>query len=184
MKKEGWMILLAFLGGILLANLSGKELLANYGILNSYYLNQYTCRNIDCDRLFCIVLLERIKGALCIVVLGKLIGGKYLFYVVESILGMILGFLLVVAFANLGIGGLLVVFGGMFPQWIFYQTDIFLYAKCRLGMEKSVRYGNAAKKERFAYLGIFVIFVVILLLGVFAESYINPLLFDKILKIF
>lgn len=173
-----------FFGGILLANLSGKELLANYGILNSYDLSQYTCRNFDYDRLFCMVFLERIKGAFVIVVLGKLVRGKHLFYVIESALAAIFGVLMVVAISNLGVRGIAVILAGIFPQWIFYQMDIFLYAKCRLGMEKVVRHGSVAKRERLAYLGILMMLVVVLFAGIFAESYLNPPLFDKILKIF
>lgn len=184
MKKKGWVILLAFLGGILLANLSGKTLLTNYGILNTYYLNQYTCHGIDCDRLFCLVLPERIKAALFVVVLGRFINGKYLFYVVESILGVIFGFLMVTAIANLGISGIVVILGGLFPQWIFYQADIYLYGKFRAGVETWVWYKTARKKEVLQYLVFIMMFIMILLLGVIAESYINPVFFDKILKIF
>lgn len=184
MKKKRGMILLAFLGGILLANLSGKELLTNYGILNSYYLNQYTCHSIDCDRLFCIVLLERMKAAFFIVILRKMIGGKHLFYAVESILGAIFGFLTSAAIANLGIAGLAVIFGGIFPQWIFYQAGIFLYAKYRAEIESTTQYGNTGKKELLGYLGIILMLAIIFLIGVVAESYLNPFLFDKILKIF
>lgn len=47
MKKEQWMILLAFLVGIVVANLLDKELLTTYGILNEYFLNQYSYQQID-----------------------------------------------------------------------------------------------------------------------------------------
>lgn len=184
MKKKEWLILAAFLAGILAANLSGRELLSSYGILNRYYLNQYTGQNIDCDRLFGLVLLERLKAALFVVVLGKMIRGKKLFWTVECFLAMTFGFLMAAAVANLGIVGILILIGGTFPQWLFYQADLFLYAESRAGMEQSARYGKNGKKEAFSYGGMLLIFTVIFLLGVIMESYVNPFLFDKILKIF
>ena len=99
---------------------------------------------------------------------------------------MLLGndFLMAAAVANLGIGGILILIGGTFPQWLFYQADLFLYAESRAGMEQSARYGKIGKKEAFSYGGMLLIFTVIFLLGVIMESYVNPFLFDKILKIF
>lgn len=184
MKKKGWMILLAFLAGILLANLSGKELLTNFGILNAYYLEQYTAHGIDCDRLFCIVLLERMKAVLAIVILGKLVRGRNLFFIVESILGAMFGFLLAAAVTNLGLSGMAVMLGAMFPQWLFYQADIFLYTKYRQEIETTVRYGRTEAKKWMASVGVFLMFAITFLLGVLTESYLNPYLLDKILKIF
>lgn len=184
MKRQGWIVLAAFLGGILLANLSGKQLLANDGMMNSYYLKQYACHKIDCDRLFCYVLLERMKAALLIVLLGKAVGGKYLFEIVESILGMILGYFMVAALVNLGIAGLAVLAGGIFPQWLFYQAAFYLYAKCSGDMRMELRYGNRRKRGVILCISMFVAILILFFIGIIAESYLSPHIFEKILKIF
>ena len=97
---------------------------------------------------------------------------------------MALGFLMVAAITNLGIRGIAVVLGGIFPQWIFYQTDIMLYEKYRLSMENSVHYGKAHRKELVVNLGIKMILIIIFLFGIVTESYLNPYLFEKLLEIF
>lgn len=190
MKKSGWLVLAAFLAGILLANLTEKELLTTYGILNSYFLNQYSYRVVDCDGLFCHVLFERLKTALILFLLGRMLNGKAFFVFVECFAAAGFGFLMVVAIANLGVRGIAVTLAGMFPQWIFYVAAFLVF----LGGRQEAYYGGAGRysgvreniwgRALSARAGVFVLLTMLLAAGIVTESYINPVLFGKMLKIF
>lgn len=184
MKKQGGVIFGAFLLGILLANLTGSKFFSDYGILNAYYLNQFAYRNIDCDKLFCFVLFERIKAAVFVVILTRFLKSKYMFCLAESILAMVLGYILVVSIANLGVFGIGIVLGAIFPQWLFYQADLFLYAAYKGSSEAYCLYGKQKYKKIGNRLLILGVLAVIFIAGVVAESYFNPIIFCHILKVF
>ena len=120
MKREWWIILLAFLGGIALTNFLGSELLTTYGILNEYFLQQYSYQTVDGSRLFCHVAVVRVQAALFLYVLGRAIDGRVFELLVKGLAAATFGFICVVAIVNLGARGMLVVLCGLFPQWIFY----------------------------------------------------------------
>lgn len=194
MKKSGWLVLVAFLVGILLANLSGKELLTTYGIMNTYFLNQYSCQAIDCDGLFGHVLLERGKSAVFLFLLGNVLPGKLFLVSVECAASALFGFLMVVAITNLGLGGVALILCGLFPQWIFYGAAFLMFAFYRQEERYSMRErrlaagnltgGRMTARGAYAGAGIFVLVLVLLMLGVVTESYLNPLFMEKILKFF
>lgn len=178
MKKQNWVILLAFLGGVLFANMLGKDLLTNYGILNSYYLDRYTCHEIDCDRLFCYVLMERMKMVAIVVILGRFVGKKHLFCAAESLLAIAFGILITGATMNLGIGGVFIALAALFPQWFFYQITFIGYVQTSLWHIKGVG------KEGIAYVVTLFVLGLLFLIGIIAESYLNPWILSKILKFF
>lgn len=182
MRRSRWLIFLAFLGGIVLANLAGKEVLSGYGILNEYYLNRYSWHALDCDRLFCSVFLERLKAVVLLVLLERLIRGRAYVLLVFSVLAMGIGYLMTVAIVNLGMKGILVILGGIFPQWIFYLLAIVMYGRIRIEQECAA-YRVSRVKELSAQAVIRVLTLALVFLGILIESYLNPILFDKIVKI-
>lgn len=185
-KKQGWLVLIAFMGGILLANLSKRELLTTYGILNTYFLNQYSYSVINYDSLFCHICMERLKDAILIFLLGKLVRGKVFFLFLECLVAATFGFLMVVAITNLGLKGIAVTLCGMFPQWIFYLGALFLYASSIRSNTEPYwnRDGGAVFKTVTAHAGLFLLTALLLFSGVVSESYINPILLKKLLTIF
>lgn len=177
MKKTGWLIFLAFFCGIFLANLLGTGDFA-------YDLNYLFLYEINRERFFASVLSRRIKDVLGLVVLGRIGKGKRLFWIAESILAAVFGFLSVAALVNLGVRGILMLLAGMLPHWIFYQAGIALYARYRTAVEDHRLYGSMNGKERITMAGILLVLSGIFLLGVLSESYIQPILMGLILKIF
>lgn len=185
MKKNGWLVLVAFLAGILLANLSGKELLTTCGILNTYFLDQYAYSVIQYDSLFCSVFMERLKTVIILIMLGKILNGRGFAVVVESLAAAAFGFLMVVAIANLGVRGLVITLCALLPQWIFYLMAITLYASHQMNENYAGVYGGSVQTKQISmHAGICVMLVVLLLLGIVTESYLNPVLLKKLLKIF
>lgn len=183
MKREGWIILLAFLGGIALTNFLGSELLTTYGILNEYFLRQYSYQTVDGSRLFCHVAVVRVQAALFLYVLGRAIDGRVFELLVKGLAAATFGFICVVAIVNLGARGMLAVLCGLFPQWIFYLTALFGYANWRREEGANGRYtmGAHGLRETVTVGGILIVCV---LAGILVESWINPMLLVWLQKIF
>lgn len=184
MKKEHGIVLLAFLGGIVLANLVSREMLMTYGILNEYFLSQYSYQTVDGKRLLCHILVERGKVAFTIFLLGKVMNGKVFAVLIKSLVAAGIGFLIVVAIVNLGVKGIVISLMGLFPQWIFYLAALILYGSIRSETE----YSSLGRREMYVNApGQIVRWILIVLcmgLGVMTESYINPILLAYILKFF
>lgn len=183
MKREWWMILLAFLGGIVCANLLDKELLATYGILNDYFLSQYSYRMVDGNRLFCHVLIERCKAAFIIFLLGRVLGGRVFSVLIKSVFSAAFGFLIVVAIVNLGMRGILVSVCGLLPQWIFYLAALCYYANCRREEDGANWSGGIRSGDFTVYLVRWILLALCMILGILTESYINPVLLGYAFKI-
>lgn len=183
MKREHLVILIAFFGGIVIANLLEKDLLTSYGILNDYFLGQYSSQAIDGNRLFCHVLIERGKTAFIIFLLGRVINGRLFGVLMEGGIAATFGFLVVVAIVNLGVRGIAVSFGGLFPQWLFYLSAIFFYVVCRRE-EGSVIWRISSFGDIPMHLARRSIILLLVFAGIVAESFINPIFFGYILKIF
>lgn len=181
MKKEQWTILLAFLVGIVVANLMNQQLLTTYGILNEYFLNQYSYQTVDGNRLFCHIVMERGKAAFTIFLLGQVLKGNVFSVLIKSVAAALFGFLIVVAIANLGMRGIAVCICGLLPQWTFYLIALFLYANGR--RQTSTWDGGGCSMQMSERLIRGLLILACMVAGMLSESYINPLLFGYLLKI-
>ena len=180
MGKEQWMTLFAFLVGCILTNLLGKDVLTTHGILNEYFLNQFSYHEIDGSRLFCRILLERGKTAIAIFLFGRVMAGKRFSVCTKCIAAVTFGFLMTVAVVNLGIKGIVICLTALFPQWIFYLAVLLFYADCK--REEAERgYYLGDRKKHFVQA---IICVVGVILGIVAECYVNPIFLVFVLKIF
>lgn len=181
-KKELWIILLAFFGGVVVANLIDREFLTTYGIMNDYFLSQYSYQKVDGNRLFCHIVVERGKAAFTIFLFGRVIDNRVFSVLTKSAVAAMFGFLIVVSIVNLGVRGILVSLCGLFPQWILYVMALVCCANEGGGEVESVwdggRYDRSATGWGNRLLAIF-----FLLVGIFTESYINPVILSGLLKI-
>lgn len=185
MKKHGFLICIAFLSGIWLAHMSGSEFLMNYGILNSYYLNQYAYSTISYEDLSGTILWERGKMVFILLLLRKGLNQEVFWIIVEGIISILFGFLLAAAALCLGAAGIAVILAGLFPQWLFYLAAFWVY----LEMAEENRYLPWKTQHgflaRFGFSEMIHIFFMVVLfsLGVLSEIYLNPILLKLILKI-
>ncbi len=179
MGREKWVVLAAFLGGILLANLLDEQLLVSYGVLNDYFLSRYASFHVDQSELFCSVLLERCKAALFIFLLGRAVPRGALPTLLESAVAAGVGFLAVVAVYNLGMSGIVICLGGLLPQWLFYLAALAVYLDAR---RQTVR--GSARWELSAHLLRGCLTLLLLALGILAESFLGPALLRYVLKFF
>lgn len=168
----------AFLFGVVIANVWGKELLTTYGILNTYFLKQYAYANINYDRLLYRLLWVRGKEVAAVLILGKIFRAKIVLLFLECLLAATFGILLVVAVANLGISGILMMLGGVFPQWMFYTAFIIIFFSARIKKEdySGKNIPGVIAGGIFAWM--------LFLVGILLETYVNPVLWQKVLKKF
>lgn len=178
MKWNRYLTVAAFLFGIVIANVWGKELLTTYGILNTFFLKQYAYANINYDRLLYRLLWVRGKEAAAVLILTKVFRAKAVLLFLECLLAVTFGILLVVAITNLGLRGIFMVLSGIFPQWLFYLAAIAIFFSARIKRET---YSGKNIPEVIAECAFTLLFF---LAGILLEVYISPVLWQYILKKF
>lgn len=179
----------AFAVGILLANMMGREAVSNAGILNDYFVEKFQYTEVSGENLFFYIIGERAPLVLLLLMLTLTTFGMVGGILMLSWQGFSVGFMLSTAIAKYGVKGILLVLGGLFPQYLFYLPVYILYCYLtnylRLRWSKD-RIGNGS--DRGYILGAWLVSAAGLLLlfvaGIFLESYMNPLILKKILKIF
>ncbi len=183
-----YLFLAGALLGILLINLGKAALLEHTGLLNEEALYHMKYMTVDGHTLFWYVLGIRVKHLLILAVLSTTYLG--LAAVCSAVVGYgaTAGMFLAVAMIRYGLKGVLLVITAVFPQCLLYVPGFFFLMvwceqTCRfLYFEKGARLGN--KKfllvKLLQCLGVMVVVIV----GCVLESYVNPVIFKKMLKIF
>lgn len=179
----------AFVAGIFLANLMGREAVSNAGILNDYFVEKFQYTEINGQNLFFYVVGERIPLLLLLLSLTLTSLGMAGGILMLSWQGFSVGFMLSAAIAKYGVKGILLVLGGVFPQYLFYFPVYVLYCYLTVHLRQRLNRDKAGNGSERGYIyGAWLIAAVGLLLifvmGIFLESYINPVILKKILKIF
>lgn len=185
-KKLKYLFFGFFFVGILLANLFGKENLAQFGIFHTYFLQQFKYAKIDEMDLFLYLLRARLPmlGILVLFGITEFWYPMHILFVAWN--GGALGFLLVSALSNLGLKGTLLVIFSLFPQYIFY---VLLYLMV-LEMQVLMHGGNgsisigAGVKRKGRYFLLTGMMLLLFSFGILTETYINPYIMKNILKIF
>lgn len=179
MKRQGYLVLAAFLAGIVGANLMGEHILTTYGILNTFYLDQYTNTQLAYEHLLVRICIVRLKSAGVLWLLGSVIKGTAFFLLSKCFVAGTVGFFMVAAIENMGAAGLIVAVCALLPQWVFYLLAWLLYSSCRIKMSHYVS-GN----QRLEYIGVYAVIFLCIGAGIVTETYLNPLLLQQILKYF
>lgn len=181
MKREHWIVLFAFLGGIVLANLLDREMLMTYGILNEYFLSRHSYQQADGNRLLCYIIVERSKAAFTIFLLGKVMTGKRFVVLINSLVAAGFGFLLVVAIINMGLRGIAISVAALLPQWIFYLAAIVLYGAIRSESEYVSWGSKTAIVKTPEYILKWILILLCIASGIIMESFFSPKLLSYVL---
>lgn len=176
----------AFVAGVFMANLMGREAVSNAGILNDYFVEKFRYMDINTENLFFYILEERLPVLLLLLFLMFSTLGLALGILVLGWQGFSIGFMLSTGIAKYGMKGILLIFCGLLPQYLCYLLayagyfcfTLFLRQRARgeYFMERKYAYGMGA----LAALLLFLLFVT----GIFLESYVNPIILKNILKFF
>lgn len=165
-------------------------LLENTSLLDKYALYHMKYMTVDSSALFYYVLRLRMKSSLTLAVLATtylglaVCAGAVLWY------GLSAGAFLAAVVIRYGLKGVLFAFAGILPQYILYVPAMLaLLAWCET-LNRSIYFSNNAGGDaadgvvwpkRIAQLAVI---LCVLILGCLLESFMNPGLLEKFLKIF
>ena len=176
----------AFVAGIFMANLMGREAVSNAGILNDYFIEKFRYTDINAEHLFFYILEERLPPLLLLLFLMFSALGLLSSVLVLGWQGFSVGFMLSTGIAKYGLKGILLVLGGLLPQYVCYLAAYGGYFGFALFLRQRLR-GEYFLEKKYAY-GMGALAAILLLLlfvtGIFLESYVNPIILKNILKFF
>lgn len=154
-----------FFAGILYANLLSRDYITSMGILNEYFLNQYTAAEIQMGEYLWYVARIRfspiiVLGALSCTKIRKAAAAVFLVWT-----GFSCGLLFSAAVMKMGIKGMLLCLIAFVPHFFFYIAGylallwyLYTYPETRWNLTKTI------------------IFLLLLLVGVLLECYVNPVI--------
>lgn len=185
MKKSTCVFFFVFLSGVICANIlgiaSGREL----GAISEYFMNRYLYADVQSRELFLYLFYERVPDFLLLFILSIGIYGTLVVQVYTCYLGFSVGFLSVISIMNYGVKGILLLAGFFLPQWFLYIFVLAIwYYELRAYKKKGMEHGRGEKRKnrKMRYLVSFVAANLILLAGIFLESYVNPFFLQKIIQ--
>lgn len=196
MKFLCLVLLLCFVAGIITANLMDKEQLGGFMVFHTYFIEKFKYNNIQSAELFFYILKERIPIIVLLLIFAMTNWGTVAGFIFLSWQGYAAGFLMAASVASYGIKGILLIGTAVFPQYliyiplyvsymylvVFFQKRLENTERRRRGGVEGIRLGQ--KKELLMFWAIAVLIIGIYVTGIFLESYVNPYLLKKILKIF
>jgi hypothetical protein len=167
--------LLSFLAGVLLANLTGSDSRGLQNSLTYTYLGVLEDARPGFVELFFYVALRRFSLFFVLLFLGTGPRGIWAHRLFAAWSGLSYGYLCVLMVSVVGGYGILLGAFSLFPQCLLY-VPVYL-GLLELGLGEPV---NRRWKRLLCVL--FLIFL--LLIGILLESYVNPILLQKLLKMF
>lgn len=183
MKKNTFLIFMVFLCGVICANVlgiaSGREL----GAMNEYFINRYMYANIQGRELFPFLFYKRVPEFFLLLFLSVGLYGTFIVDGYICYLGFSVGFLSVISIMNCGIKGIFLMFGFFLPQWFLYAPALGFWRYGLLHYKGSRKEPLPGEKKRgVAFAAAWMIAGILLLLGIFMESYVNPFFLQKIVR--
>lgn len=183
MKKQIGLLVILFLAGIASAQLFGTKFLTTYGFLNKYHMDAFATTEMDFMQMFWNILWERGKAFVVLIILGITPIRKYLPLLLKSILVYAFGLFLCACIMNMGIGGILIAIGSLFPQIIPYILAILVIFYVEAKPQKVMHSKMNMISPILTYIMWGAIVVMLILIACLLESTIGVYLLQKIVKI-
>lgn len=173
--------ILVFLAGILTSNWVGRERLIQYGLLNEYYVGQLAYARLDAEDYLAYLIRLRGPGFALTALLSCTKFGVAALLCVTMWYAFSLGFLFVNALMCMGLRGMLLVLLSLFPQIFFYG---FAYLELAQGLLLRKAQREQCQKASWKNTQLFRVMLasVIMLAGIWLESYLNPMLLQSYIK--
>jgi stage II sporulation protein M len=181
-----------FVIGIIVANIFSKQYMNQTGILSEYFIMKYKYMDFNHNQLFLFILQKRLKWVILLWGLGFTMIGVPVIWGYCGWLGFSAGMLLSLSVMRLGFTGVVICFLGLIPQIFLYIPGILLllnqaYAMSLFhyegrGLRQSYKRGRSQTTS--AYITLLCIVLMIIIIGNFLESYVNPNIIGNLLKKF
>lgn len=167
--------LACFFVGIVMANLLGMNTFQQNGSLTRYYLKQFQYANVQADELLWHVGCNRLLLFFGLVMFTAIPRGKWVHVIFVAWSGFAYGYFCVISISAFGAKGLLLCVLALFPHF-------FAYIPAYLGLVQLSEHRREHNGWRRVAAGALLLAMVCV--GILLESYINPMILQKILKIF
>lgn len=162
---------IGFIIGIIYVNTIGKELILSYGVFDKYLIQQYSLIDIRSDEYIGYIIRLRLLPLVLLGICGLTRIKKIVVFVFLCWIGLLAGILFTVAFAKLGMSGLILCMFGIMPHFICYSAVyviilrfLYKYPESRWNTIKTV-------------------FIVLMTgMGILLEIYVNPVLMKIFIK--
>lgn len=174
--------LISFLAGILAANWVGQEKLAQYGMLNQYYVGQLAYTELDPGAYFIYLSKRRLR------VFGMAALLVYTRFGVLMLAGVIgryafsLGYLFVNALVCMKFQGMAIVLLSIFPQVLCYAAAYFGLGRILFGKEELAMPTGMQKVWNNPRLYLLLSAFMCMAAGIWLESYVNPVLLKSYIR--
>lgn len=186
MNKFILLFCIGFLVGIIIGNFLIPQAGGEAGIMSAYFLDKFEYMEIEYSSLFMYILNQRMKIYITLVIFGVTAFGCVLAYGYTTWLGISTGAFMSICILRMGILGILVGVVSLLPQYLIY-VPVYVFVLWRIRENGQILSFSMAKKERqrmwIKYFIMMFAAGVILVLGIFLESNVNPFLMKKILKL-
>lgn len=191
-RRWCYLFAISFLLGILLMNLCSDLFLGEEGIFNASSMNRLKYFEVENSRFFQYALWKHLKEYFILGLISTTFLGIAAAYFGIALRGMMLGMLITGAIIRYGTKGLLLILAGFFPQQLLLFPASFLmicwcYQNCCSFYfpAKAVWPIYRNKKSQFLRQILILTWIVgVVLIGSILESYVNPILFSDVMKIF
>lgn len=179
------MVLLVFLGlviGILVANIFFQSYLEQMESLVLVYIKQYEYMQINSEELFIYLLKVRLLTVVILGILGNTRWGIIGMTFYCAWLGFSAGMFIAMVTIQSGSSGMILTLVSLLPQYLLYIPAIFLLFFGILRRGRVLAEDNDNSQEKTRYIGIVVAVITLFLLGIWLETYVNPIFTKKLLK--
>lgn len=186
----GPIFMAGILAGILLISFKKNILLESTGMLDEYTLYHMKYMTVDTSALFYYVLRLRMKSAIILAILATTYLGLVVCAGTAFWYGLSTGSFLATLVIRYGLKGILLAMAGVLPQYIIYVPAVAALLLWCESLNRSIYFRNSISNEadkakawpkRLVQLAVI---MGVLLLGCLLESFTNPGVLEKFLKIF
>lgn len=190
-----YVFLFGFFIGVFLMNLWKSTLLSEAGFLDEEMLYQMKYTRIEEEPFFFYVLRKRLAAFFVPAIFATTCLGTAVTYGAFIWFGFAGGSFMAVVCIRYGLKGILLLCAAFFPQHLFYIPAFWLllngcYQICCILYFPAKAYGDwenhyRSRKAFLAARGIYLLMLlVVVITGIFLESYVNPTILTKLLNIF
>lgn len=180
------LFLAGFVLGVFYITVFGKGVVHNTSLLSPYFFSKYERLEFAPEELFLYTLKARLSTFLLLWLAGLTVFGAVAAYGYVVWIGAALGITMTTAAMKMGMPGIVLCIAGGMPHFVLYVPAAYWILRriCEMSanQERKFRQWNNGRKQLFSYLAVFVFGILILFIGAFLESYVNPFFLKPFLK--
>ncbi|MDR0949150.1 MAG: stage II sporulation protein M [Lachnospiraceae bacterium] len=185
-----FLFLIGLVLGILVMNIGKSLFLEKTGLFDEASLYQMKYMTVDGNTLFVYVLWERLKLIAFLILLASTYLGIFIISASALWVGITTGMFLSALVIRYGMKGILFALVGIFPQYLLYIPAfiaLFLWSEQlyrSLHATATVTTSESGRKVLFQKLLMLLMIIGAVVIGCLLESYVNPYLMSRLLKVF